>query len=369
VADLDDLSRRVLLACAQERKDPLAMFPSERDLAKALGVSRYSVRCAIDHLEQRGAVQRVPGRGVIALARPHAATPAQAEPVTAPRCINFLISPAQRQSPLQWLMYEYIAGYNQVLDLLDLKTRFVVWDDHERDFGSAFWPAAAREEQACVLINRRGPDLLNWLNEQRVPYVLQSYAAYDDSALPPHHSVCVNKMGGAFDGTRHLLELGHQRVGFVGPLPHPQALTPEHEGWLAAVRWAGYSPGKGDALDLSTEDVDAATGPCRAFLDRPDRPTAVLAANGAALAGLSVAAQTLGIQIPRDLSLIGFTSPVTTSFGHLSIIEVPRRDLGRTAVELVLKLARDASTLATPARIVLNCKLELRGTTAPPPRA
>lgn len=365
LTELDELARRVLAACTQSQNDPLGMFPSERELARNLGVSRHAVRGAIDYLEQRGAVRRLPGRGALVVSRQSGNPADQAtRPVASLRCINFLLGPSLSQTPLQWLMYEYIAGYNDVLDLLDIKTRFVYWADDRRDFEAMFWPQAPRGEQACVLLNRRDPALLRWLAEQHVPFVVQNHAAYDDTSLPPHHRVYINKIGGAFEATRHLLDLGHRHIGYVGGLPDPQALTPEHEGWMSALRCAGLTPPPEHTLSLSTEELDVAVSPCREFLSRAGRPTAIVAANGAALTGLQVAAELLGLRVPQDLSIIGFTSPLTIHRNRLSTIEVPRRELGKAAVELVLKLAQGEIDRDSPRRIVLNCTLNLRSSTA-----
>jgi DNA-binding LacI/PurR family transcriptional regulator len=359
--DLDKLAHRVMSVCAQAEADGAGMCPSEREIAAKLEVSRHAVRAAIDYLEQLGTIRRLAGRGMISLNR--TAAPAEAGPGL--KCINFLHGPAHQQSSLQWLTQEYLAGYTEVLDHYSIKTRFVYWEDGRRDFETMFWSQAARGEQGCVLMNRREPELLAWLNEAKVPYVVQNHAAYDDAHLPVHKRICVNKMGGAFEATRKLIEMGHRRIGFAGHLPAVMSMTPEYEGWAAAMRCAGLTPRVEDTVDLPTEELAPALGPCMAFLKKSSRPTAIVASHGAATLGVAVAAEKLGMKVPQELSVIGFTSNLTHQRSDLSLIEVPRHELSRGAVELVLKLARPETAASVESR-VLNCVLTLRKSTGAP---
>lgn len=365
--DVDQLARRILATQATGAQGTAAgVFPSERELAKELGVSRHAVRNSMEYLAQRGAVQRLPGGGAVRVS--HQAGAGVAAVTTAPlRCINFLQGPAHLQESLQWLMQEYLVGYTEVLDLYDIKTRFVYWDDARTDYDEIFWPQASHQEQGCVLLSRRNPALLQWLNEQRVPYVMQTHAGYDDHNLPPHHRAYINKIGGAFDATRHLLDLGHRHIAFVGPLPSPHSLTAEYEGWLAALRCAGLTPPPHDALHANTEEIEAARTPCRELLRRADRPTAVFAGNGAVAAALLEVAAELGISVPGELSVIGFTSNVTPRYPRLSVVQVPRRQLGHQVVELLLEAAQQQLDPAQPRICVLPCQLQLNGSTAAPP--
>jgi DNA-binding LacI/PurR family transcriptional regulator len=358
--DLDQLARRVIAATAARGSgDHMGMFPSERELARQLDVSRHLVRLAIDRLEQQGLVKRLPGRGSISMAARPAAI--QACPV---RCINFLQGPSHQNPALHWLVKEYLAGYTEVLDLYDINARHVYWEDDRQDFDGTLWPQAPQAQQACVLVNRRVPRLLNWLGDHGVPYVVQNTAAYDDQHLPPHHRVYINKMGAAFDAVRHLLELGHRRIGFLGQLPSNQALWPEYEGWAAALRCAGLSTPASACVQMVTEEPQVAIDGCRPLLERPDRPTAVLSGHGAGTLALKLCAQSLGLHVPRDLSVIGFDSDLTHPHHDLSTLEVPRRELARSAVRMAIEVAHRP---ATPWQLcVLHCRMLLRGSTAAP---
>jgi LacI family transcriptional regulator len=252
-----------------------------------------------------------------------------------------------------------------VLDLYDIKTRFLFWDDDQLDYEGIFWEQAPRAEQACVLLDRRMPGLLGWLNQQGVPYVVQSHCAYRYHDLPAHDKVYVNKVGGSFQAAQHLLELGHRRIGFAGRTAVHASFDPEHEGVSAALRCVGLDLRPEDVLAIHTEVPEIAEPHCRQFLERPDRPTAVVADNGPMAIGLLNAAAALGLRVPEDLSVIGFDTPGTAAYPRLSTIVVPRRELARTAVRTVLQQAR--GLLDGPQTRVLHCELDLRESTGPAP--
>lgn len=359
------LAQRVMAywSDAQSEATGLTVFPSERDLATQLGVSRHALRCSMDYLETRGAIRKLPNRGTV-MVRP---TEGSAGVHQSIRCINFIQGPAVRQPSMQWQHQEYLDAYTRVLDMYDIKIRFLVWEDERQDYPGMFWPHLPQEQQACVLVNRRMAPMLNWLNDRHLPYVVQSYTAYDLNGLPPHRRVFVNKIQGAFEAVRHLVELGHRRIGYVGKVPGglgTGGLMPEYEGWEMAMRWAGLSQRTSDVVNLISEEIEPVLEPCKALLKHDDRPTAVFAGHGAPAAGLMAAAKELGLRVPEDLSIIGFTSHMTYGRSDLSTIEIPRHELARDAVEMVLKTTEQY--LANPTQIdhMLHCSITLRDSTA-----
>ena len=103
------------------------------------------------------------------------------------------------------------------------------------------------------------------------------------------------------------------------------------------------------------------------MLRRPDRPTAVFAAND--ISGLEIVrvASELGLDVPRDLSVIGFDDVPEASRANppLSTIRQPMQTLGATAAKLLLSLLEGERPQETQLR--LPTRLVRRATTAPPP--
>jgi LacI family transcriptional regulator len=131
---------------------------------------------------------------------------------------------------------------------------------------------------------------------------------------------------GAHLATRHLLDLGHQRIGHqriglvCGPPtpPAPKTATPA----TATPSPRPRSPVDESLLAGDAFSMQAGETAGRTLLDRPDRPTAIFAVNDNTAIGVMAAAHALGLRIPDDLSLVGYNDipivsrlpiPLTTS--------------------------------------------------------
>ncbi len=333
-------------------------LPSERELSSRLGMSRHAVRNALALLQRQGLVCRPNGRGPLLFSASVTASPTTDS--TDLKCVNVIFNSGLDTHGLHWLRDEYLAGYTEVLDHVSCKTRHVIWQPEDENYESLLWCHSSPQRQACLIVGRRDPELLNWLLEKNVPFVVQNYCLYDYHALPPHHKVYVNKAGASFATTQHLLDLGHHRIGFVGPTPRPDRSSPEYEGFYAALSCAGLRPDPEDVLDLNTEVMERALGTCRELLQDPSRPTAVIGGTGAITVALLETARSLDIQTPRDLSIIGFDDSRMAAYPELATIAVPRRALARSAMELLLSAAKQP---ALPSQtLVLDCGLNFNST-------
>jgi len=152
---------------------------------------------------------------------------------------------------------------------------------------------------------------VDFLHRRRLPLVYVDQDPADD-----YPSVNVDDRGGARAAARHLLDLGHRRIGLLLSSVHPpyglldapaagegHALRQRLLGWLDELGPAG--------AELITASQDG-TGPeqarwgARLLLDRPDRPTAVLCFSDAVAFGALQVAAELGIGVPGELSVVGF---------------------------------------------------------------
>jgi LacI family transcriptional regulator len=97
-----------------------------------------------------------------------------------------------------------------------------------------------------------------------------------------------------------------------------------------------------------------------------DRPTAVFAANDLSAIAVIKAANELGLDVPTDLSVVGFDDipEASTHNRPLTTIAQPMQLLGATAAELLLRLMMGESP--SPTHVRLPTRLIVRSTTAPP---
>lgn len=190
-------------------------------------------------------------------------------------------------------------------------------------------------------------------------------------AIDPHTgradlpTVESDSFGGAHHATRHLIELGHRRIGFIGGRADLRSAALRDAGYRQALSEEGiaFDPAlvrAGDYLQSTTRES------ARSLLGAGRRPTAVFAANDlSGIATLEVAAE-LGLDVPGDLSVIGFDDIPEASqmIPPMSTIRQPMQALGATAARMVIALMAGETLAST--HVMLPTRLVTRSTTAPP---
>jgi DNA-binding LacI/PurR family transcriptional regulator len=137
---------------------------------------------------------------------------------------------------------------------------------------------------------------------------------------------------GAELAVEHLAGLGHRRIAHIAG----------DEGGTAAERRAGYEAamrrrGLGDEILVAPGDSSEEGGQRGATALLPKRPTAILAYNDLAAVGALNALTEAGLDVPADVSLVGYDNTSLASIRHISLTSVdqPRREMGRLAVAAV----------------------------------
>lgn len=182
-------------------------------------------------------------------------------------------------------------------------------------------------------------------------------------------SVGIDAYRASKDITTHLLAIGHRRIGFISG--HPAHATSEHrrQGYFDAMSDYGLSPdynlvAQGDFTYLS--GLDAA----ETLLELKPRPSAIFASNDDMAAAAVAVAHRLGIDVPADLSVVGFDdSDLATAISpQLTTIQVPVAELARSAADLLFKEILDdrSGKARLPERLLLDYKLVFRQSDAAP---
>jgi DNA-binding LacI/PurR family transcriptional regulator len=215
------------------------------------------------------------------------------------------------------------------------------------------------------------------LMKRRLPMVL-----VDQPALRGISSVNIEDEGGAAQAARHVLELGHRRVGIVVPwvdaaegiagFDHGALaegkLRSRLRGWCAPLAEAGvpytvigrpWELDHADARDLGER-----------LLAGPDRPTAILCFSDLMARGVIDAATARGLTVPDDVTVVGFDDDPLAAGGRPPLTTV-RQDLaakGRAAAD-ALFTAMDAARAGEPAEpthTLLPTDVVIRGSSGPP---
>jgi LacI family transcriptional regulator len=175
----------------------------------------------------------------------------------------------------------------------------------------------------------------------------------------------MNDHAGAYEMTNFLLKLGHRKIGFI-TAGKRFASVRRYAGFLEALNNAGIPRRKGFEV---TGDFSFRSGEVcgRKLLQRPDRPTAIFASNDEMALGVVVAAARLGINVPKDLSVVGFDDApsATTIWPQLTTVRQPLSAMSAKAVDLLINDALYNETV----ELNLDFSIIKRGSTARPPDA
>jgi len=171
---------------------------------------------------------------------------------------------------------------------------------------------------------------------------------------------------GAALGARHLVELGHRDIAFIGDaVRDPFGFTSSRDreaGLVAELARAGVTiPGEwiGHGAHGRYEARDLA----RRMLSEPRRPTAIVAASDTQALGVVTAARDLGLHVPEDLSVVGYDDIEAAEYLGLTTVRQQLFESGRRGAEILLAEINQPSEEPPVAR--LEPELVVRATTAP----
>lgn len=198
-----------------------------------------------------------------------------------------------------------------------------------------------------------------------VPTVmLNCYAS--EAGEPRFSSVVPSEVVGGYTATEYLIKAGHKRIGFINGEPWMDAAKDRFKGYRRALASADIAF---DAALVREGDWQVATGyDCTVSLMKGKAPpTAIFCANDLMAVGCLEALHELGLQVPRDVSVMGYDDQEIARHTRppLSTLVLPNYEMGRLAAELLL----DEASSGTPQRkrrIKVDAQLVERATVAPP---
>jgi DNA-binding LacI/PurR family transcriptional regulator len=199
------------------------------------------------------------------------------------------------------------------------------------------------------------------LQAARIPCILI------DAPHPTLPHLVVDDVAGGELATRHLVELGHRRIAFVGDKPTDhyrfRSSRDRTTGYERALARAGLEM-RPEYVREGTQSRHLARSIAEELLGLPERPTAIFAASDTQAVGVLEAARALGLGVPGDLSVVGFDDVEIAAYVGLTTVRQPLFESGRRGVELLLQ-ALAGEPLAARSE-TLPIELVVRETTGPP---
>ena len=301
---------------------------------------------------------------------------------TVARALGFTPSPAARRLSLGRTMtvgvvmsyltrpqaVERLRGIDSVLadDELDLII-YNVESVQKRDHYLETLVNPQRHDGLLVVSLPPPPETAAVLERPVIPVVVVDVHVPAVSRLP---RVVGDDVGGGALAARHLLQLGHRRIGLVSDaVENPFGFTSSRDRQAGMVhqlaaagvrlpqRWVGHGEhGRYEARDLALR-----------MLRQQDRPTAIFAASDTQALGVIAAAHEAGLNVPEDLSVIGYDDIETADYVGLTTVRQQLAESGRQGAELLLREIALRSDVAPVVSLVPE--LVVRSTTAPPKAA
>jgi len=180
-----------------------------------------------------------------------------------------------------------------------------------------------------------------------------------DRVISDYHDVTVDVM-------KHLLSLGHKRIGFIFGIAVPTLGNDRLSAYQESLQSAGL-PVDPDLVVECGPTIEDSYHATLQLLESPSRPTALLAINDLLAAGALRAIKDLGLDVPIDISLFGYDDMPLSKYlvPRLSTASKDGEKIGREAIRLLLARLKDPSR--PPQQVRLSARLILRESTGPAP--
>lgn len=187
-----------------------------------------------------------------------------------------------------------------------------------------------------------------------------------DAYHPQISRVIVNNVAGAYQATKHLIDLGHRKIGFISDFLEDPFNSPVRD------RFQGYKNALADAkIDFTPayhrqglHGRFQAREMAYTLLTLPDPPTAIFSYSDTQAVGVLEAAREMGMKVPEQLSVVGFDNIEAAEYLQITTVRQALYESGVRGCKLLLDLME--APLLTSVEISLPTELMLRATTAPP---
>jgi DNA-binding LacI/PurR family transcriptional regulator len=206
------------------------------------------------------------------------------------------------------------------------------------------------------------PRLLDDLRNGTIPVV----ALWQGTSPLEFPTIDVDDKAGIVTGLQHLIDLGHERIGFISA-ELPGDNWRRHDAFVEFMR-ERFGAVREDYVKVVPNSLAGGEEALRALLALPEPPTAVASSTDLAAVGVLHAAYNEGWTVPSALSVVGFDDLHLAAYTvpALTTLRMPTAEIVGEGVELAIELSRDPGASRAPRRKYLEPKLIVRQSTAPP---
>jgi DNA-binding LacI/PurR family transcriptional regulator len=222
----------------------------------------------------------------------------------------------------------------------------------------SFYLDTLMDEQVAGLImapTSGNHDYIQQLIDQNIPIIFVD--RYIDALQVD--TVTVDNVTGAYNAVKHLIKLGHRRIGIIGGIKGIYTTDERFRGYEKALEESGIEIDDQLVTYGNSKESGGAEG-IRKLLALDNPPTAVFSTNNLMTLGCFEEMYRRNVNVPEDLAIVGFDDMSWASALNppLTAVRQPGYELGSTAAELLLKRLKNPNR--TVSNIELRSKLVIR---------
>lgn len=348
------LAQQLTWLIASGHQAPGDELPPVRQLGEQLGINMHTVRAAYQQLSDDGLVAIRRGRRTTVLAYDRT----KPKPSTAdiPSFSIGVIIP------------EFAAFYAPFLRGIEAAaaeqpTMVFICNAHEDPETALTYldRLVAREVDGIVVAGSLlKPDV-------SLPPPDQTGVVFVDSPGSPGPSVEFDLEGTEFIATRHLVEHGHERIGYLTPPLDIPNVAPKYIGYQKALASGNLKLDPELVVEVPDFEIRFGEAGAQRLLDLVDPPTAIAAATDFLAFGAFHTVTSRGLHIPNDIALVGNDDIDMAAIIRpaLTTVALPVEEAGRLAVAMLQDLI--VGVQPHPSRVILDSELVVRQTCGCPP--
>jgi len=229
-------------------------------------------------------------------------------------------------------------GVNRAIAELDYNLIVYTGGNVKRD------STATRERQYVSLLNNSITDGVIIVTPTTTTFSTVSpvVAVDPNNESPDCPAVIATNRAGALAMMEYLISLGHRRIGFISGRPELQSAIRRLQGYKDGLHQANI-PVDPELIQVGDYFMETAIICARKLLNLSNPPTAIFAANDQSAIGVIKAAQEAGLQVPDDLSVVGFDNITEAAYINpgLTTIDQAIDKMGYIATEMLIDLIQN----------------------------
>ncbi|MFA6356060.1 MAG: GntR family transcriptional regulator [Candidatus Omnitrophota bacterium] len=347
------------------RYKPGEYIPSERQLSKDFKLNRMTVRKGMAMLIEEGLLQPFRGRGTFVTGYPQARAKSGSKDIgyVFIKDFNFPLS----KNPYYT---EILEGAEAEASKQDYKFFLMSVDYDESKLRDLASRIISDKIGGAVFVGRfdeKVEEMITSLAKRKIPVVvIDRYVPYNGVS-----AVLTDNAKGAYEAVSYLASLGHRDIGFITGPKSNQAVQERSDGFWKAVRELKLKV-RDESVAESDLHIHGGYLAMKKILGMRNpasaghrHPTAVFAINDEAAIGAMRAIHEKGLEVPKDVSLVGFDDIewATHTMPGLTTIKIYKKEIGAAAVKKLIEQIEDKAAL--PVKNVMPVKLVLRESCAP----